>query len=141
MTPSTLAKLKEKGLIRDFAYKVPEKGKKRPAGANTLKSNPTGLAHIKWVLQKRGIVYHEEYVFSSTRKFRFDVALLQYRIGIEYEGLVATGKKGGHQTKSGFTSNCTKYNLASLEGWRLLRYTSKNYKDFETDLTTYLTIK
>ena len=57
---------------------------------------------------------------------------------VEYEGLVATGKKGGHQTKTHYTNNCTKYNLAAIDGWKVLRYTFKNYHDFNKDLVELL---
>ncbi len=82
-----------------------------------------------------------EFEFSEKRKFRFDIALPGYLLAIEYEGLVATGKKGGHQTKSGYSKNCEKYNIAGLHGWTLLRYTCRNYKNFESDLITFLNNK
>lgn len=135
-TPTELERLKKNGLIRDYngmgdnAVKVARNKPKQHL-------EPKGITYIKSVLEKHGINYEVEYKFSK-RKFRFDIAILSYKIGIEYEGLVATGKKGGHQTKSGFTKNCTKYNLAGIEGWIVLRYTAINYLDFNTDLVSYL---
>ena len=141
MKISELDTLVKAGKIRSYKVSAGKTGENAPnqkKTGNTSISEPIGLAHIKWVLQKRGIIFHEEHRFLTKRRFRFDVALLQYRIGIEYEGLVSTGKKGGHQTKKGYTDNCVKYNLAAIDGWRMLRYTSLNYKYFETDLVNFL---
>jgi len=135
-----IEKMQKQGKIRGFkeigkginkSYQNPAF---KPASANT-KEIPIGLQHIKAVLEKFGIKYVTEHQFVKSRKFRFDIAILSLRTAIEFEGLVATGKKGGHQTKKGYTSNCTKYNMASLEGWTLLRYTALNYKDFDNDIT------
>lgn len=36
--------------------------------------------------------------------------------------------KSGHTTLNGYTKDTDKYNLATIDGWRLLRFTIKNYK-------------
>lgn len=103
------------------------------------KSKPVeaeGLAHIKWVLQKRGIIFVEEHRFHTQRKFRFDIALLQFKIAAEYEGIYS--KKSRHTTQKGYTRDTVKYNVAAIEGWKVLRYTSGTYKDFENDLVEIL---
>jgi hypothetical protein len=48
---------------------------------------------------------------------------------------------GGHQTLTGYTANCEKYNRASLMGFKLLRYTAKNSKDLLNDLKFLLNEK
>jgi hypothetical protein len=78
------------------------------------------------------IDFVQELVFSTKRKFRFDIAILHLKIAVEYEGL--NSAKSGHTTITGYTSDCTKYNLAQKEGWKVLRYTMINYKDFPSDL-------
>ena len=88
--------------------------------------------HSIWMLTE----YCTEYKFCSDRKFKFDFALPEKLIAIEYEGLMS--EKSGHTTVTGYTSNCEKYNLATCLGWRMLRYTALNYKDLENDLRKLL---
>ncbi|WP_341215751.1 hypothetical protein [uncultured Wocania sp.] len=93
---------------------------------------------LLWVLKREGVVqnYVEELEFSEERKFRFDWALPYAKIAIEYEGLFS--KKSGHTTPSGYTQDCEKYNIAQMEGWKVLRYTALNYKNLEKDLKKML---
>lgn len=140
-TPQHLERLKRDKKIVGYAevgIKADNAALKSPSGKANV---PHGLEHIKNVLRRKGLVYLEEYKFLTNRKFRFDICLPSFRLACEYEGLVATGKKGGHQTKSGYTLNCEKYNLAACEGWTVLRYTASNYKDFENNLIDFLTNK
>lgn len=78
----------------------------------------------------------EDYVlelrFDKVREFRFDYAIPRLMIAIEYEGVFS--KKSRHTTVNGFSEDCVKYNLATCSGWRILRYTAKNYLNLETDL-------
>jgi hypothetical protein len=48
------------------------------------------------------------------------------------------GGKSRHTTVSGYTTDTEKYNLATVEGWRILRYTALNYKDLTDDLNKIL---
>ena len=57
------------------------------------------------------------------RRWRFDRAYPEHRVGIEVEGLVWTGGGGRHQRPRGYTEDCHKYNAAALEGWVVLRFT------------------
>lgn len=100
------------------------------------KSDPIGLQFIKNHLTLFEVDYVSELKFHDVRKFRFDVAILDLKIAIEYEGL--NSKKSGHTTITGYTSDCTKYNLAQIDGWRVMRYTVINYKDFPKDLNQLL---
>lgn len=76
-----------------------------------------------------------EFRFSK-RRFKFDFAIPHRKIAVEYEGLMS--EKSGHTTVKGYTSNCRKYNLAALHGWKVLRYTALNYKQLENDLKQLL---
>ena len=76
--------------------------------------------------------FTEEYRFDKVRRFKFDWANEEKKIAIEYEGLMS--EKSGHTTVNGYTSNCDKYNLATILGWKVLRYTALNFKQLETDL-------
>lgn len=66
-----------------------------------------------------GTVYTEHPVCAE-RKWRFDVALPD-AIAIEIEGGAWTA--GRHTRGKGFVADMEKYNVATLMGWRLLRFT------------------
>lgn len=61
-----------------------------------------------------------EYKFHPLRRFRFDYAWPD-TVALEVEGGVFTG--GRHTRGAGFVRDMEKYNLAALEGWKVLRYT------------------
>lgn len=63
-----------------------------------------------------------EYRFHDVRRWRFDFAYPEHKIGIECEG--GTWAKGRHSRGSGFRKDCEKYNTASMMGWTVLRFTS-----------------
>jgi hypothetical protein len=81
---------------------------------------------IETILQQTGQSWQQEYVFSSTRLFRFDYALPEKKLAIEYEGLIS--QKSRHMTIKGYTGDCDKYNLAVSLGWKVFRFTALNYK-------------
>ena len=128
-----IEKLKKEGRIKNYQVigKPPT-----PDELKQAKPEAEGLQFIKKELDKNKIGYLTELQFAKPRKFRFDIAIPALKIAIEYEGLAF--KKTGHTTSDGYTKNCEKYNLAASQGWRLYRYTFKNYKDFENDLKIIL---
>jgi len=133
----TLKNLNDKKLIHNYD---PEK---TISPVPTLKIEKISIEKeaikkVLWVFQKEGIIpgYVEEYEFHHTRKFRFDWAIVDLKIGIEYEGIIS--KKSRHTSLKGFTNDCTKYNLASLQGWIILRYTALNYNELAQDLKTLM---
>ena len=76
--------------------------------------------------------YYKEYKFLHDRKFRFDYIFLLDNslikgIAIEFEGGVWSA--GRHIRPIGFIKDCEKYNLASLNGYIVLRFTSECLKD------------
>ena len=79
-------------------------------------------------LRLAGFDVTPEYKFLPDRKFRFDFAVFDgdNKIAVEFEGGVWTN--GGHVRGGGYTSNCEKYNLAVMNGWKVLRYTSEHLK-------------
>ena len=87
-------------------------------------------SNIHYFLLELGFV--AEYVFSKKRKFRADWAHIEKRILVEYEGIYSD--KSRHTTVSGYVNDTTKYNLATVEGWRVLRYTAKNYTEMYNDI-------
>lgn len=68
----------------------------------------------------------KEHVFHPERKWRFDFALPDKKIGIEYEGL--NSEKSGHTTLAGYTKDTEKYNAAQELDWKVIRFTCRNYK-------------
>lgn len=124
---SILQKLEKEGRIKKVNFpKEPEKKIIIPKEIGKYK------LHIISVLKKSGLEFEEEYKFDEVRKFRFDWAIEDYRIAIEYEGIFS--EKSGHTTISGYTKDITKYNLATKLGWQILRYTAENYLEIENDL-------
>jgi len=101
--------------------------------AKTIKltTKPKGLLFIENFLKYRNIPFTTEFKFSVKRKFKFDIAIPELRIAIEYEGLISS--KSRHTNVTGYTGDCEKYNLAQLEGWKVLRYTILNFKNIEND--------
>lgn len=95
---------------------------------------------LLWVYKREGLIddYVEELEFHPNRKYRFDWAIPSLNLGIEYDGLFS--KKSRHTTKSGFTEDCEKINLAQLSGWKVLRYTAINYKNLDKDLKKLLNL-
>lgn len=102
----------------------------------SAKPEPKALQFIKETLTRFGIEYVEEYRFDTVRRFRFDIAMPDKMLAIEYEGLFS--EKSGHTTIGGYNKDCTKYNIAQLSGWVVLRYTASNYNDFTKDIETFL---
>lgn len=96
---------------------------------------------MEWTLKLRKIRYVKEYVFLADRKFRFDFYFEHggKKIGIEYDGLTTLkNAKSRHTTKSGFSRDTTKTNLAQLHGYIVLRYTALTYQNLEKDLKTLM---
>lgn len=63
-----------------------------------------------------------EYRFAQAlkRKFRFDFAYPEQKIGIEVEG--GTWIQGRHNRGEGMAEDMRKYNLAAMLGWLILRF-------------------
>jgi len=71
----------------------------------------------QWVNEHKGI---------EGRKFRFDAANPTLKIAVEIEGgLWITGR---HNRPIGMKQDMDKYNLAVLEGWKVLRYSPETLK-------------
>lgn len=77
--------------------------------------------------QLGGMELQKEYKFHTSRKWRFDFAFPQLKIGIEIEGGLYS--KGRHTRAQGYTNDCEKYNQATLLGWQVYRLTSLMFDD------------
>ena len=62
-----------------------------------------------------------EYRFDGARQWRFDFAWPDWKIAVECEGGLWT--QGRHTRALGFEADCCKYNAATVQGWRVLRFT------------------
>lgn len=89
---------------------------------------------MRQILELSGLPYVSELQFAKhlKRRFKFDFAVPELKIAIEYEGI--NSSKSRHTSITGYTKDCEKYNLAAKLGWHILRYTCLNYKDFHQDL-------
>jgi len=100
---------------------------------STLKSNPQQMAaklrNVGQALQMLGFTYVTEHKFHPVRHWRFDYALPDLGIAIEYEGLYS--KKSRHTSIKGFREDCRKYNEAALLGWVVIRVTNDMLKSGE----------
>lgn len=130
-TKELIKKLEKEGRIKTINI-PPEPEKKsiipKPIGKYKL--------HIISVLEASGAKFIPEFKFSEERNFRFDWAIPDLMLAIEYEGIFS--EKSGHTTLSGYKKDVEKYNLATKLGWKILRYTADNYLDFENDLNHLL---
>lgn len=88
--------------------------------------------HIEDVLIALKINYESEYRFDKERKFRFDFALPENKIAIEYNGIMS--EKSRHTSITGYSKDMSKLNLAAINGWRVLQYTPLNIKEFDSDI-------
>lgn len=66
--------------------------------------------------------YEREYKGIPGRRYSFDFAYPNQKLAIELEGGVYN--QGRHTRGAGYEGDCRKYNLMTLHGWRLLRFTS-----------------
>lgn len=65
--------------------------------------------------------------FHATRRWRFDLAWPPRKVAVEVEG--GSWVAGRHARGKGMRSDCEKYNAATLDGWRVFRFTSDQVTD------------
>lgn len=99
----------------------------------------TPKQYIELCLKWNEVKFETEYRFHKKRLFRFDYAIPYLKIAIEYEGIYQnyTGKSR-HTSVTGYSKDCEKYNLAVIEGWKVLRYTAKNVQNLDFDIKKLL---
>lgn len=93
-------------------------------------------SEIEWVMKQTGMDYQKEFRFHPVRKWRFDFAIPEIKLAIEYEGIIAD--KSRHTNIKGYTEDANKYNEAQKLGWKVLRYTALNYINLINDLSQIL---
>lgn len=97
---------------------------------------PEAIKQMNLILAAEGKPFEREYKFHPKRKWRFDFAILDKKIAIEFEGIMS--KKSRHTTAKGYTGDCDKYNEAQKLGWVVLRYTVISYTKLIQDLRELL---
>ena len=112
--------------------------KAKPHVPSKRKQSNKGITQMKLLLTIEKIKFETEVMFHPTRKWRFDIAIPDKKIAIEYEGGVFGGGKSRHTTGKGYTEDAEKYREATKLGWRVLRYTSKGYSKLIEDLKEIL---
>lgn len=114
----------------------------KPPTKPTAAKSGAGRANKQWIHDQlqvwcddKSFLLIREHTFSNDRNWRLDWAVFDGRkkvVAVEYEGIFS--KKSRHTTHAGFTEDSDKYRAAALEGWKVLRYTAKNYKNIVDDL-------
>lgn len=112
-----------------------ERGKTGGTGSKNSANKQKFHLLLVQTCKNMGLELKTEVKVDEKRRFRFDYAIPEISLAIEYEGLFS--KKSRHTTKTGYTNDCTKYNLAALNGWRVLRYTAMNWEDVIKDLKNF----
>ena len=88
------------------------------------------LALLRFYLRALNLEFVEEYKFHPTRRWRFDLAVPELKLALEYQGHGTTGKTehiGGHASIVGLTQDCEKDFAAVMEGWRVLKFTALHF--------------
>lgn len=94
------------------------------------------IAKIADIIREMGYNVELEYKFIHDRRFRFDIAVPEIKVAIEYEGGIFTG--GRHLRSTGYANDCKKYNLAVKHGWRLFRFTIVDMENIKNDLISLM---
>ena len=114
-------------------FQAYQKQKKQPKGRNIdSSSGDAAKAEMEMILKLYGLEYKRELQFHPTRRWRFDFAIPSLGIAIEYEGVFS--QKSGHTSIPGYIKDCEKYREAAKQGWKLMRYTNKDYRQLTADL-------
>ncbi len=109
---------------------------------------PKAKTDLGWIIKaladEAGVEVVQELAFAKPRRFRFDWAFPSLKIAIEYEGVFAARWQSGksrHTTPLGYSNDCVKYNLAALDGWCVLRFTSKSVSSATAQIQQALKIR
>lgn len=130
-TEKQLQKLVAEGKIRGYKAGAAVK-KKAPESQKSFGKEWITVMLATWC-DKNKIAMIRELKFHPIRKWRFDWALPDKKIAVEFEGGVHRAR-GAHKTAKMYTKDADKYNAAAGMGWRVLRFTALNYRNLITEL-------
>lgn len=82
-----------------------------------------------------GDMVQTEYRFHPVRRWRFDYAVPEAMLAVEYHGHAGFigGGASGHSSIKGLSNDCEKVNSAIGLGWRVLAFTALHFRDRERD--------
>lgn len=123
-TATDVRRMYKEGKIRDYKITGPEKPVKIPGYKKPSKEKAWMELNLQYWCNQRSLEMKSEYRFHE-RKWRFDYVIESLKIAIEYEGIYS--EKSRHTTAAGFTGDTDKYNQGATKGWRIIRFTAKNY--------------
>jgi len=105
---------------------------------STQKDRSINKKNFAMKAESFGYKVEPEFKFCPSRKFRADwkISKGNKSILVEYEGI--NSLKSRHTTATGYTNDCTKYNIAQFEGYKILRYTTINFCNIFEDLDKFL---
>jgi hypothetical protein len=106
----------------------------------TPKSKVFLALFMRTICKESKLEYETEFEFAKDkeRHWRFDYAVPENRIGIEYEGIM--GGNSRHTSTDGYRGDCWKYNVAIALGWKVFRFTAKDF-DKRNQIFTYEFLK
>lgn len=143
MSQKEFEELKAKGKFRCITETTKKYSGKTPKNIPGKKKRNKAKEKINtdlWAFARENkLELKKEFVFHPDRKWRFDYCFPGLMTAIEYEGLMS--EKSRHTTVSGFTGDAEKYNAAQRLGWKVMRYTAKNYRSILNDLNKIYAIQ
>lgn len=94
--------------------------------AHKIDSTRLYKAVVQDVAFCHGLTAEFELRFHPTRKWRFDAAIPELKLGIEIDGAVWTA--GRHTRGAGFVRDQEKFREAAILGWKVLRFTTSDVR-------------
>lgn len=107
--------MQNKGSIQESEQRSKSTEKQSIIGGETMFS--------RLVMTIIGLRVVQEYKFHPIRKWRFDYAIVEYKIAIEVEGGIWRKGGGAHSRPANIIRDIEKYNQAAVSGWVVIRVT------------------
>ncbi len=104
-------------------YTPPKKSKSAP---KTPKAPSQGEVSMALQLRAHKIDFQEQFKFCPHRRWAADFRISGTQILVEVEGGTWTG--GRHTRGKGYSNDCEKYNWATANGWRVIRFPTDKVK-------------
>ena len=92
-------------------------------------------------LAELGVAFTRQCAYAVGRKMRADFGLPAERILIEVQGGIYSKQKQGHSSISGILADLARLNLATINNWRMMRFTPDQIASGEAKLTIVLAIE
>jgi len=131
-TKKDIQMLKDRAKIRGYVIHPVKRSGNIPVAVKPSPQKEWLELNLQYWCNERSVSLEREVKFAADRKWRFDWAIPSLMIAIEYEGIFST--KSRHTTHKGFNADTEKYNRASQDGWKVLRFTASNYKTLVNEL-------